>query len=209
MKTQIKIEDCGTPFCTIHTPCETQGIKDIADKISRMDETGRNTVICGWDADYCIQVKQSDIFRIYSADKKVYMEALTGCGMKGSNGASGFGAGALGSGKFGSGKSGFGAGTSGASGADAPNDDGTETLLVKMRLYEFEELAAKCGWTDFIRISNTDIVNFSKVTKLDMSLSGIIKVKFTNGKDTIVSRRYMNKIKDQLNMVRRKNNENN
>ena len=192
MKTQIKIEDCGTPFCTIHTPCETQGIKDIADKISRMDETGRNTVICGWDADYCIQVKQNDIFRIYSADKKVYMEALTGCGMKSNTG-----------------KSWFGAGTSGASGADAPNDDGTETLLVKMRLYEFEELAAKCGWTDFIRISNTDIVNFSKVTKLDMSLSGIIKVKFTNGKDTIVSRRYMNKIKDQLNMVRRKNNENN
>ena len=207
MKTQIKIEDCGTPFCTIHTPCETQGIKDIADKISRMDETGRNTVICGWDADYCIQVKQSDIFRIYSADKKVYMEALTGCGMKGSAGATGFGAGALGSGK-----SRFDAGTSGASGAsgaDAPNDDGTETLLVKMRLYEFEELAAKCGWTDFIRISNTDIVNFSKVTKLDMSLSGIIKVNFTNGKDAMVSRRYMNKIKDQLNMVRRKNNENN
>ena len=196
MKTQIKIEDCCTPFCTIHTPCETQGIKDIADKISRMDETGRNTVICGWDADYCIQVKQSDIFRIYSADKKVYMEALTGCGMKGSAGASGFGASSSGSG-------------AGTSGAGTANDDGTETLLVKMRLYEFEELAAKCGWTDFIRISNTDIVNFSKVTKLDMSLSGIIKVKFTNGKDTIVSRRYMNKIKDQLNMVRRKNNENN
>ena len=171
MKTQIKIEDCGTPFCTIHTPCETQGIKNIADKISRMDETGRNTVICGWDADYCIQVKQSDIFRIYSADKKVYMEALTGAG--------------------------------------AANGDGTETLLVKMRLYEFEELAEKCGWTDFIRISNTDIVNLSKVTKLDMSLSGIIKVNFTNGKDAMVSRRYMNKIKDQLNMVRRKNNENN
>ena len=136
-----------------------------------MDETGRNTVICGWDADYCIQVKQQQILRIYSADKKVYMEALTG--------------------------------------ASAANGDGTETLLVKMRLYEFEELAAKCGWTDFIRISNTDIVNFSKVTKLDMSLSGIIKVNFTNGKDAMVSRRYMNKIKDQLNMVRRKNNENN
>ena len=190
MKTQIKIEDCGTPFCTIHTPCETQGIKDIADKISRMDDTGRNTVINGWDGDYCIQVKQSDIFRIYSADKKVYMEALTG----GKSGASGL-----------TGTSGL-AGKSGSSVAD---DNGTETLLVKMRLYEFEELAAKCGWTDFIRISNTDIVNFSKVTKLDMSLSGIIKVNFTNGKDAMVSRRYMNKIKDQLNMVRRKNNENN
>ena len=198
MKTQIKIEDCGTPFCTIHTPCETQGIKDIADKISRMDETGRNTVISGWDGEYCIQVKQSDIFRIYSADKKVYMEALTG------------GTGSAGSGNFGGmGKSGTSSLT-GTSSSGTPRDaDGTETLLVKMRLYEFEELAAKCGWTDFIRISNTDIVNFSKVTKLDMSLSGIIRVNFTNGKDTMVSRRYMNKIKDQLNMVRRKNNENN
>ena len=87
---------------------------------------------------------------------------------------------------------------------EAETKAATETLLVKMRLYEFEELAEKCGWTDFIRISNTDIVNFSKVTKLDMSLSGIIKVNFTNGRDAIVSRRYMNKIKDQLNMVKTK-----
>ncbi len=161
MKTQIKIESTDIPYCVIHTRNETQGIKDIAEKISRMDETGRTAVVNGWDGDYCIQVKQNDIFRIYSADKKVYMEARS----------------------------------------DDSNE--TETLLVKMRLYEFEELAVKCGWTDFIRISNTDIVNFSKVTKLDMSLSGIIKVNFTNGKDAIVSRRYMNKIKDQLNMVRR------
>ena len=159
MKTEIKIESCGTPYCVIHTESETQAIRDVAEKISRMDETGRNTILNGWDGDYCIQVKQNEIFRIYSADKKVYMEAET--------------------------------------------KTATETLLVKMRLYEFEELAEKCGWTDFIRISNTDIVNFSKVTKLDMSLSGIIKVKFTNGKDAIVSRRYMNKIKYQLNMVKK------
>ena len=54
------------------------------------------------------------------------------------------------------------------------------------------------GWTDFIRISNTDIVNFSKVTKLDMSLTGIVGVSFTNGKEAIVSRRYMSKIKKEL-----------
>ena len=201
MKTQIKIESVDIPYCVIHTKTETQGIKDIAEKISRMDETGRTTVINGWDGDYCIQVKQSDIFRIYSADKKVYMEAQTG------------GTGSTGSGNFG--------GTSGSSAthadyldkASSPDKacagnkaDETETLLVKMRLYEFEELAQNCGWTDFIRISNTDIVNFSKVTKLDMSLSGIIRVNFTNGKDAMVSRRYMNKIKDQLNMVRRAKN---
>ncbi len=170
MNTKIEIENCENPYCVIYTASETPAIKDIAEKISRMDETGKATVLNGWDGDFCIQVKQNEIFRIYSADKKVYMEAETKA-------------------------AGTGAGTSAA----------TETLLVKMRLYEFEELAEKCGWTDFIRISNTDIVNFSKVTKLDMSLSGIIKVNFTNGSDAIVSRRYMNKIKDQLNMVNKTN----
>jgi len=197
LKTQIKIEDCGTPFCTIHTPCETQCIKDIADKISRMDETGRNTVISGWDADYCIQVKPGDIFRIYSADKKVYMEALTrgtkNCTTSDTSSSIIKSGGNL-------------TGSLDKSGSGASDGDETETLLLKMRLYEFEELAQNCGWTDFIRISNTDIVNFSKVTKLDMSLTGIIRVNFTNGKDAIVSRRYMNKIKDLLNMVRRTKN---
>ena len=67
-----------------------------------------------------------------------------------------------------------------------------------MRLYEFEELAERCGWTDFIRISNTDIVNLSKVQKFDMSITGIIKVIYGDGKVAIVSRRYMNKIKEQI-----------
>ena len=150
MITQIKIEKCDKPYCVIHTETETDGIKAIAKKIGRMDESGRTTMLTGWDRDYCIQVKQNDIFRIYSMDKKVYLETEK------------------------------------------------ETLLLKLRLYEFEELAQNCGWTDFIRISNTDIVNFSKVTKLDMSLTGIVRVIFINGKDAIVSRRYMSKIKSEL-----------
>lgn len=150
MITQIKIEKCDKPYCVIHTQTETDSIKAIAEQISRMDERGRTTMLTGWDGDYCIQVKQNEIFRIYSMDKKVYLETEK------------------------------------------------ENLLLKLRLYEFEELAQSCGWTDFIRISNTDIVNFSKVTKLDMSLTGIVKVNFTNGKDAIVSRRYMNKIKKEL-----------
>ncbi|MBR5400695.1 MAG: LytTR family transcriptional regulator [Treponema sp.] len=157
MITQIKIEQCDKPFCVIHTQVETDGIKAVAEKISRMDETGRSTMLSGWDGDYCIQVKQADIFRIYSLDKKVYLETEK------------------------------------------------ETLLLKMRLYEFESLAQSCGWTEFIRISNTDIANFSKVTNLDMSLTGVVRVNFTNGKDAMVSRRYMNKIKnDVLNMTHRK-----
>ncbi len=113
-------------------------------------------MLTGCDGDYCIQVKQSEIFRIYSMDKKVYLETEK------------------------------------------------ETLLLKLRLYEFEELAQNCGWTEFIRISNTDIANFSKVTKLDMSLTGIVRVNFTNGKDAIVSRRYMNKIKGELLNLKRR-----
>ena len=150
MITQIKIEKCDKPYCVIHAEAETDGIKAIAEKISSMDETGRALILTGWDGDYCIQVKQNEIFRIYSQDKKVYLETEE------------------------------------------------ESLLLKLRLYEFEELAQNCGWTDFIRISNTDIVNFSKVTKLDLSLTGIVRVNFTNGKAAIVSRRYMSKIKNEL-----------
>ncbi|MBO4857864.1 MAG: LytTR family transcriptional regulator [Treponema sp.] len=157
MQTQIKIEKCEKPYCVIHTAAETDGIKAVAQKINMMDETGLSTVVSGWDGDYCIQLKQQEILRIYSMDKKVYLEC--------------------------------------------ESEEGP--LLLKMRLYEFEELAERCGWTDFIRISNTDIVNFSKVSKLDMSLSGIVKVNYGSGRVAIVSRRYMNKIKSQILMTRK------
>ena len=155
MKIEIRIEKCENPYCVIHAQSETPAIQTIADKIRSMDETGRTAVITGWDGDYCIQIKQEEIFRIYSMDKKVYVETEK------------------------------------------------ENLLLKMRLYEFEQLAENCGWTNFIRISNTDIANFSKVTALDMSITGVVRVNFTGGKTAMVSRRYMTKIRDQLNIVRK------
>lgn len=155
MKIEIRIEKCEKPYCVIHAQSETPAIQTIADKIRSMDETGRTAVITGWDGDYCIQIKQEEIFRIYSMDKKVYVETEK------------------------------------------------ENLLLKMRLYEFEQLAENCGWTNFIRISNTDIANFSKVTALDMSITGVLRVNFTGGKTAMVSRRYMTKIRDQLNMIRK------
>ena len=157
MQTQIKIELCEKPFCVIHAAEETEGIKAVVQKISMLDESGASAAVSGWDGDYCIQVKQSELLRIYSLDKKVYLEC----------------------------------------------ESEEEPLVLKMRLYEFEELAERCGWTDFIRISNTDIVNLSKVKKFDMSLSGVIKVNYGEGKVAIVSRRYMNKIKSQIMMARR------
>ena len=157
MQTQIKIEQCEKPYCVIHTAKETEGINAVVQKITQMDENGASAAVAGWDGDYCIQVKQNELLRIYSMDKKVYLEC----------------------------------------------ESEEEPLLLKMRLYEFEELAERCGWTDFIRISNTDIVNLSKVQKFDMSFSGIIKVIYGNEKVAIVSRRYMNKIKSQVMMVRK------
>ncbi|MBR5645685.1 MAG: LytTR family transcriptional regulator [Treponema sp.] len=155
MQTQIKIEKCEKPYCVIHTEQKNDAINSIAEKISMMDETGKLCRIAAWDGDFCIQLTQNDILRIYSMDKKVYVEC----------------------------------------------EKETEPLLLKLRLYEIEEMAERFGWNDFIRISHTDIVNFSKVKNLDMSLSGIIKVNYADGKNAIVSRRYMNKIKSQLMMT--------
>ena len=157
MQVEIKIEQCEKPYCVLHAQSESDGIKEIAQKISMMDASGKNTVIPGWDGDYCIQVKQQDLLRIYSLDKKVYLECQTE----------------------------------------------KEPLLLKMRLYEFEELAERLGWTDFIRISNTDIVNLSHVKKFDMSFSGVVKVIYGEERFAIVSRRYMNKIKDQLLIIKK------
>ena len=41
MQTQIKIEQCEKPYCVIHTSLETDSIKEIAQKISMMDESGK------------------------------------------------------------------------------------------------------------------------------------------------------------------------
>ena len=152
MQVQIKIEQCEKPYCVIHAAAESDEIKQLAEKIGSMDASGKSAVVSGWDGDYCIQVKPQQILRIYSLDKKVYLECETE----------------------------------------------KEPLLLKMRLYEFEELADRCSWTDFIRISNTDIVNLSKVQKFDMSFSGVIKVLYGDERFAIVSRRYMNKIKNQI-----------
>jgi len=64
--------------------------------------------------------------------------------------------------------------------------------LLKNRLYELEENPPN---SSFVRISNSEIVNFNKVSSLDMSIAGTISLKFINGEKTFVSRRYVEKIK--------------
>ncbi len=66
---------------------------------------------------------------------------------------------------------------------------------LRLRLYEAEE---KLGVYDFVRISNSELVNLKKVKKFDMSLSGTICVSMTDGTVTYVSRRYVKKIKQIL-----------
>lgn len=150
MKTEIKIEGCENPYCVIHTAAVDEKINELAEKISMLDYSGNTVLLHGWDGDFCVKILPKDILRIYSLDKKVFIETKD------------------------------------------------ENLILKMRLYEFEELCTKCGWTDFIRISNTDIVNFNHVLNLDLSLSGVIKINLDNKTQAIVSRRYMSKIRKEL-----------
>ena len=66
---------------------------------------------------------------------------------------------------------------------------------IKNRLYEIERNALS---KYFVRISNSEIVNFQKVRSMDLSITGTITLKFKNGDKTYVSRRYVDKIKSHL-----------
>lgn len=75
----------------------------------------------------------------------------------------------------------------------AQTESGIFTL--RHRLYEVEEMIRQ---PYFIRISNSEIVNFKKVRQLDLSLAGTICLYFYSGQKSFVSRRYMQKIKAYL-----------
>ena len=69
-----------------------------------------------------------------------------------------------------------------------------EIFETKKRIYEFEEnLSDK-----FIRISNSEIVNFDKVQSLYFKIFGTIILNFYTEHKTYVSRRYVKKIKEYL-----------
>lgn len=67
--------------------------------------------------------------------------------------------------------------------------------LLRLRLYEVEE---KLRTYDFVRISNSEIINIEKTKKFDFSLTGTIRCFLSNGDISFVSRRYVNKIKKTL-----------
>ena len=67
--------------------------------------------------------------------------------------------------------------------------------IVKMRLYEVEKRLDK---RNFVRISNSEIINLKKVKKFDLSFAGTICVSLSDGSTTYVSRRNVSKIKQVL-----------
>lgn len=77
----------------------------------------------------------------------------------------------------------------------AVTDTGEYSL--RLRLYEAEK---RLNPSDFIRISNSEIINLKKVKCFDLNLVGTISVEFINGTTTYVSRRYVSKIKKLLRM---------
>ena len=76
-----------------------------------------------------------------------------------------------------------------------------ETLAVPLRLYELEE---RLDHSRFVRISNGEIINLDRVTAVDLSLSGTIRMTLSGRVAVYVSRRYVKRIKETLQIERRR-----
>ena len=74
----------------------------------------------------------------------------------------------------------------------------------RLRLYELEE---RLDLTRFVRISNSEIISLNRVTAVDLSLSGTICMTLDGAVKAYVSRRYVKKIKETLNLGRRNGHE--
>lgn len=72
---------------------------------------------------------------------------------------------------------------------------GKGKYTLRIRLYEVE---ARLSANRFVRISNSEIINLEKVDHFDLSFTGTICVRLSNGTTTYVSRRYVSKIKKLL-----------
>lgn len=72
---------------------------------------------------------------------------------------------------------------------------GKGEYTVRIRLYEIEE---RLNPGQFVRISNSEIINLKKVKNFDLSFTGTICVELVNGMTTYVSRRYVSKVKKIL-----------
>lgn len=69
-----------------------------------------------------------------------------------------------------------------------------ETYRMKSKLKLLEELTGK----NFLRVSNSEIVNLNYISHVDLSDKGTIKIVFKNKKYTYASRRNVSIIKERL-----------
>lgn len=72
---------------------------------------------------------------------------------------------------------------------------GKGEYILRLRLYEIEN---RLPSEQFIRISNSEIINLKKVNNFDLSLTGTVCVKLSDGGTAYVSRRYIPKLKKIL-----------
>lgn len=70
-------------------------------------------------------------------------------------------------------------------------DSDRGTFALRSRIYEIEEELGD----EFVRISNSEIVNRRRILSLDFSLAGTIRLTLRGGIETYVSRRYVQRIK--------------
>lgn len=71
----------------------------------------------------------------------------------------------------------------------------TDKYMLKHRLFELENSLSK---KDFLRISNSEIINLQQIKNLDLSFSGTICIDMKNNTMVYASRRYVSKIKNNL-----------
>lgn len=69
-----------------------------------------------------------------------------------------------------------------------------EEWIVVSRLYELETQVT----ANFVRISNTEIINLDYVKEFELTKKGLILITFQSGALTSSSRRYLKKIKERL-----------
>ena len=86
-----------------------------------------------------------------------------------------------------------------ADGKGVSAQTGEEVYSVRLRLYELEE---RLDPRRFVRISNSEIINLDWVTAVDLSLTGTIRMTLDGSVQSYVSRRYVKKIKETLNLGR-------
>lgn len=73
--------------------------------------------------------------------------------------------------------------------------DAAGVYSIQEKLYELEE---RLDGGQFFRISKSEIVNLKKIRRLDMSITGTIKVILTDGTETYTSRRNVTRLKQCL-----------